>query len=177
MPNSRILKRGTVLVPKPEWAHLYRPNKEFIITAEHEKQCCTIGEKWMIKTTKIKNMNHKSRKEAIAMIAARITNEQSKHQSNLPDDWAIIAAGKIMVELEECYIPVRIPAGNRIAIDALKKIASPITYLQQEAKNKGASIDGMAAIALSNDAAWLRQTAESALKNIETEYERLDNLK
>lgn len=50
--------------------------------------------------------------------------------------------------------------------EALQKIANPIAYLQQEAKEQGAQLDGMGAIALANNANWLSSVAARALLEI-----------
>ncbi len=48
--------------------------------------------------------------------------------------------------------------------EALEQIAFPIKHLQQEAEREGAKLDGAMAIALSNDANWLKNIAKKALE-------------
>ncbi len=52
------------------------------------------------------------------------------------------------------------------AIKALRKIAYPISYLQEEATKEGAKLDGQFAVQLSKDPQWLRSIAEDCLKEI-----------
>ena len=47
-PKNEVLKAGTVLVPKPQYAKLYRPDSSHTVTIEEEKIGATLGEKWMI---------------------------------------------------------------------------------------------------------------------------------
>jgi hypothetical protein len=51
-------------------------------------------------------------------------------------------------------------------IEALRKIAYPISYLQEEATKIGAKLEGQAAVQLSKDPQWLRSIAEDCLKEI-----------
>jgi len=55
---------------------------------------------------------------------------------------------------------------EEIALEALENIASPIAYLQAEAKKNGATLDGSKAIELSNDPSFLKQIAEKAMREI-----------
>lgn len=55
---------------------------------------------------------------------------------------------------------------EEIMRQALEKIANPIAYLQQEAKDQGGQLDGMGAIALANNANWLSSIAARALHEI-----------
>jgi hypothetical protein len=55
---------------------------------------------------------------------------------------------------------------EEIAIEALENIASPIAYLQAEAKKNGAVLDGSKAVELSNDPNFLKQIAEKAIREI-----------
>lgn len=53
-----------------------------------------------------------------------------------------------------------------IAIDALAKIANPIKWLQIDAENQGAKLNGSVAVQLSKDPEYLRSIAETALNEI-----------
>jgi hypothetical protein len=55
---------------------------------------------------------------------------------------------------------------EQIMIKALKKIAYPISYLQEEAAKSGAKLDGHFAALLAQDSNWLRDIAENCLKEI-----------
>lgn len=48
--------------------------------------------------------------------------------------------------------------------EALKKIANPVKYLEDEAKKIGANLNGHIAVELANDANYLRGIAINALK-------------
>lgn len=48
---------------------------------------------------------------------------------------------------------------------ALEQIASPISFMQAEAKREGKQLDGGIAIRLSNDASYLKRIAIEALKD------------
>jgi len=54
----------------------------------------------------------------------------------------------------------------QIAIEALEKIASPLSYLQKEAEANGSSLNGIVALQLCNDASWLKEMASKALDEI-----------
>lgn len=45
----------------------------------------------------------------------------------------------------------------------LRKIANPIGYFQEYAKQQGREIDGHMAVQISNDAGWLKSEAAKAL--------------
>lgn len=51
-------------------------------------------------------------------------------------------------------------------VDALEKIANPVKYLQDKAKEEGFHLNGQMAIQLSNDPGWLRQAATDALNQL-----------
>jgi len=53
-----------------------------------------------------------------------------------------------------------------VAIVALKKIANPIQYLQEEAEKEGAKSDGYMAIQLIKDANFYQEIARKALKEL-----------
>ena len=42
-------KAGTVLIPKPEYAHKFRNWKEHVVTEKEEEGNGTIGDYWMVK--------------------------------------------------------------------------------------------------------------------------------
>lgn len=46
---------------------------------------------------------------------------------------------------------------------ALEKIANPILFFQQYAKQEGRQLDGQVVVQLANNSAWLRNEAASAL--------------
>jgi hypothetical protein len=53
-----------------------------------------------------------------------------------------------------------------VAISALKKIADPIQYLQEEAKKEGAVLNGYMAGQLTKDANYYQEIARKALKQL-----------
>ena len=53
-----------------------------------------------------------------------------------------------------------------LAISALQKIANPIKYLQDEAEEEGARLDGYMAIQLTKDANFYQEIARKALEEI-----------
>ncbi len=55
---------------------------------------------------------------------------------------------------------------EQIMKEALEAIAKPIVYLQKEAEKEGGQLNGMEAIALSNNANWLSSIASRALFEI-----------
>jgi hypothetical protein len=60
------------------------------------------GQGSALRIDKIKGPIKPSRKERIIlMIEDRIKTEHKKHSRSLPDDWARIAAGKILASLQE----------------------------------------------------------------------------
>jgi hypothetical protein len=50
--------------------------------------------------------------------------------------------------------------------EALNKIAFPLKYLQNKAKEEGTIINGMMALSICQDANWLKQIAEDCLIEI-----------
>jgi len=63
------------------------------------------------------------------------------------------------------------PDLHLIAIQALDKIAYPIAYLQNDAKEKGCNLDGVAANQLAENPAWLRNIAITALSDISAAHQ------
>lgn len=63
------------------------------------------------------------------------------------------------------------------AIIALKKIARPIDYLQDEATKAGGKLDGRMAMQLANDADWLKSIAKSALIELESGTIKAEDVK
>jgi len=63
-----------------------------------------------------------------------------------------------------------------VAIIALKKIANPIQYLQEEAEKEGAKLDGYMAVQLTKDANFYQEIAIKALKELNNRnHERKGN--
>ena len=71
-----------------------------------------------------------------------------------------------------CFEAMKEGVGGRISnleaenirlVEALRKIANPIGYLQSKAKKEGAQLDGLWAVRLANDAGWLKLIACEAL--------------
>jgi len=60
---------------------------------------------------------------------------------------------------------LRLTAENARLRQALQKIANPIGYFQEYAKQEGRQIDGHMAVQISNDAGWLKSEAAKALSN------------
>ncbi len=58
------------------------------------------------------------------------------------------------------------PEENKKYIEALKRIANPIEFMQREAKQNGDELNGRAAILLSNDAQYLKDIAKEALTGL-----------
>lgn len=56
------------------------------------------------------------------------------------------------------------PATSNELLEALEKIAYPIKHFQEQAEKEGCKLDGRAAIALSNDANWLKGIAIAAIQ-------------
>lgn len=106
------------------------------------------------------------RQKMIYIIANRVKSEHGKHAKQLPDEWAFIAAQKIMREMEEVYAPNGLSYLEALA--ALKKIAAPITFLEEEAYKSGKQLDGLATIKLANDVNWIKSIAETALNKTKT---------
>lgn len=51
--RNKVLKAGTILVPKPDKAHLYKGTdweNGYIVSTEDEAKNSTIGDYWMIKS-------------------------------------------------------------------------------------------------------------------------------
>lgn len=63
------------------------------------------------------------------------------------------------------------PEENNKYIEALKRIANPIEFMQREAKKNGDELNGRAAILLSNDAQYLKDIAKNALTEFKTNQE------
>ena len=58
-----------------------------------------------------------------------------------------------------------------IALNALKNIADPISYLRAEAKRMGERLDGRGAVEFANNGNSLSKMAEDALRDIENTTE------
>lgn len=71
-------------------------------------------------------------------------------------------------DLRDQYLarPDRANGVGDVAIAALKKIANPIQYLQEEAEKEGAKLDGYMAIQLIKDANFYQEIARKALKEL-----------
>lgn len=48
------LEIGTILIPKPEHAHRFSKNKEYVVTQDDTVNNPTLGEYWMVKPDKKK---------------------------------------------------------------------------------------------------------------------------
>jgi hypothetical protein len=54
---------------------------------------------------------------------------------------------------------------SETAVDCLRKIADPITHMRKQAEESGGELNGIEAIALSNDANYIKQLATDWLQS------------
>lgn len=50
IPQNAILPVGTVVVPKPEYAHHFTPNARYVVTKEDIMSNGTIGDMWQVES-------------------------------------------------------------------------------------------------------------------------------
>ena len=60
--------------------------------------------------------------------------------------------------------------------EALNKIANPVGWMQNDAEKRGLRLDGMWAIKIAENPNWLREIAETALKEIAAIEAKRDEL-
>lgn len=84
------------------------------------------------------------------------------------------SVARLLVEYFRLNYPVDFPAELAKAIQVLRDIASPITYLQNEATKAGAQLDGMGAMGFAKNGYLLSDMAKKFIEEYDKNHEKKD---